>query len=305
VQALTPTISVILPTYNRAHVLSRAIESILSQTYRDFEFIIVDTAKMVGSLNRPEIRLLRHSCNRGQNPALNTGIKASKGKFCAFLDSDDEWHPDFLYRVMACFEREPELGCVYTWANIIDAATGKIDVAMRFTAKGNIYPEALSQGYVSHMITLVAKRDILFQVGLFDEDFEVCQDDDICIRLAKGAVFGLIPEPLAIIHQGAGNQVTRNQEKYADGAWRLTVKFADEMVTHCGKSALSWHYERCGDLFWLANNYAMALDSYRRAGALSSSIRICLKRLGVNLRIGPVTAVMIKRFCSKLTMGKT
>jgi GT2 family glycosyltransferase len=258
---------------------------------------------MVESFGRSEIRLLRHSKNQGQNPALNSGIKASRGRFCAFLDSDDEWLPDYLFRIMDCFDREPELGCVYTWANICDEATGKSDIAMRFSARGHIYPEALTQGYVSHMITMVVKRDILSQVGLFDESFDVCQDDDICIRLAKVAVFGLIPEPLAIIHQDAGDQVTHNKNKYAEGSWRLTVKFADEIVTHCGVAVLSKHYERCGDLFWLANNYEMALASYRRAGKLCACIRICLKRLGIRLKLGPTAVLRIKNVIN-VCLGK-
>lgn len=304
---MNPTISVIIPTYNRVHVLSRAIESVFAQTYRNFELIIVDdgstdgTAEMVQLFGRPEIRLVRHSKNRGQNTSLNSGIEASKGKFCAFLDSDDEWLPDYLARIMDCFDYDPELGCVYSWAIICDEATGKSEIAMRFTAAGDIYRDALTQGYVSHMITLVVKRDLLFQVGLFDEGFEVCQDDEMCIRLTKVAVFGLIPEPLAIIHLDAGNQVTRNQEKYAQGTWKLTGKFADEIMTHCGKGVLSKHYERCGDLFWLARNFKMAAESYKRAGGLCDRIRIRLKQIGVKLMVSPSTAVKIKN----LILGKS
>lgn len=298
---MEPLVSVIIPTYNRAHVLTRAIDSVLAQSYRNYELIVVDdgstdgTADLVQSLLRPEITLVRQNGNRGQNPALNAGITTSKGTYCAFLDSDDEWHPGYLSRVMSCFEQQPELGCVYTWANIVDDITGKIDVAERFTATGNIYREALSQGYVSHMITLVARRDTLCQAGLFDEDFEVCQDDDICIRLAKVAQFGLIPESLATIHLDAGNQLTRNSSKYAHGMWKLVSKFADEIVFHCGSNVLARHYERCGDVFWLANDFHRALHAYKLSANLAGGIRIFLKQTGTRLKVRPKIIVILKK----------
>jgi len=91
------TVSVIIPTYNRAHLVGRAIRSVLNQTYQDFEIIVVDdcstdnTEEIVKGFNDHRIRYMRHDRNRGGSAARNTGIKASQGKYIAFLDSDDEW----------------------------------------------------------------------------------------------------------------------------------------------------------------------------------------------------------------------
>ena len=90
------TVSVIIPTYNRAHLVGRAIRSVLNQTYQDFEIIVVDdcstdnTEEIVKGFNDHRIRYMRHDRNRGGSAARNTGIKASQGKYIAFLDSDDE-----------------------------------------------------------------------------------------------------------------------------------------------------------------------------------------------------------------------
>lgn len=303
-------VTVIIPTFNRAHVLRRAIDSVLAQRYQSFEIIIVDdgstdgTSEVVESYQNSRIHYLRHAHNRGQNAALNTGVQESSANYCAFLDSDDEWHPAFLQRVMEHFALDDRLGSVYTWANCVDAVTGKIEVSKRFSIEGNIYREALAQGYVSHMITLVSRRSLLFEAGLFDEGFDVCQDDDICLRLARVARFGLISEPLATIYQDAGNQATRNRGKYAAGAWKLASKFADETAAHCGKVVLSRHFERCGDLFWQADNRKMALFAYRRAEQLQRRLQVFLKRCFLRLGLQFDLAVRLKHVCSALIGGK-
>ena len=97
-----PSVSVIIPTHNRGEMLRRAIDSVLSQTYKDFELIIVsdgsadETDKVIVSYTDPRIRFLKHDKSRGASAARNTGIRASIGQYIAFLDDDDEWTLDKL-----------------------------------------------------------------------------------------------------------------------------------------------------------------------------------------------------------------
>ncbi len=97
-----PMVSVIIPTYNRAHVLGRAIRSVLDQTYQDFELIVVDdgssdhTGEVVATFADPRIHYLRHEKNRGAAAARNTAIKTAQGEYIASLDSHDEWLPEKL-----------------------------------------------------------------------------------------------------------------------------------------------------------------------------------------------------------------
>jgi len=116
-----PIVSVIIPTYIRAHVLAKAIQSLLNQTYQDFEIIVVDdgsidnTEEVVKSFNDPRIRYIRHKENCGGSAARNTGIRAAYGECIAFQDSDDEWLPEKLEKQMQVFENAPaEVGVVYT-----------------------------------------------------------------------------------------------------------------------------------------------------------------------------------------------
>ena len=115
-----PTISVIIPTYNRAHLIGKAVKSVLSQTYQDFEIIVVDdgstdnTEEIVKSFTDYKIYYICHKHNRGASAARNTGIKASRGEYIAFLDSHDEWLPEKLDKQIKTFNSESsEVGVVY------------------------------------------------------------------------------------------------------------------------------------------------------------------------------------------------
>ena len=100
----SPVVSVIIPTYNRAHLIGRAIRSVLDQTYQDWELIVVDDAStddipgIVKGFTDGRVKYIRHDENKGAAAARNTGIQAARGAYIAFLDSDDEWLPEKLER---------------------------------------------------------------------------------------------------------------------------------------------------------------------------------------------------------------
>src|SRR5262245_26703612 len=115
-----PVVSVIVPVYNRVDLLKDAVRSVLAQSFADFELIVVDdgsTADIAGALRPFEdgrIRLMRHDVNRGAAAARNSGIAEARGKFCAFLHSDDQWHPEKLARQVAFMSKglpERPLSC--------------------------------------------------------------------------------------------------------------------------------------------------------------------------------------------------
>ena len=107
-------VSVIITTYNRAHLVGKAIKSVLNQTFQDFELIVVDdgstdnTEEVINSFNDTRIRYIRHKINKGGNAARNTGLRNSKGEYIAFLDSDDEWLPEKLERQLEVFKKSQD-----------------------------------------------------------------------------------------------------------------------------------------------------------------------------------------------------
>jgi glycosyltransferase involved in cell wall biosynthesis len=173
-----PLVSVILPTYNRAHVLGKAIESILNQTYSNFEIIIVDdgsldsTEKLVARYRDNRIKYIRHTKNQGAVAARNTGIVASKGEYIAFQDSDNEWLPEKLEKQIAAFNSgPPNLGVVYTSVWIIDKGT-KIRIPSLNMKKtdGEIH-ELLLEGNFIDTSTALVKR--------------VCLNGSVCSKSAR------------------------------------------------------------------------------------------------------------------------
>ena len=117
-----PKVSVVIPTHNRAGFLQAAIQSVLNQTFQDFEIIVVDdasedqTTEIVRSFSDPRIRYMRHESNKGQGASRNDGIRQASGEYIALLDDDDEWLPEKLAKQVALLDSSPsQVGMIYTW----------------------------------------------------------------------------------------------------------------------------------------------------------------------------------------------
>ena len=165
-----PKVSVIIPTYNRAELLKVAIASVLSQTYKDFEIIVIDdashdnTQELLTSLKDKRIRYIRHETNKRISAARNTGIVNSHGNYIAFLDDDDEWLPEKLQLQVDFLENSPPIiGVVYTGFYKIDKASGKILEQITPTKKGFIFGDLIAQNWVGTFDGSLKER--VFQKG--------------------------------------------------------------------------------------------------------------------------------------------
>ncbi len=202
------TVSVIIPSYNRGHTLGRAINSVLSQKTQSFELIIVDdgstddTVFKVQSIKDSRIQLIQHPYNRGVSAARNTGIRASKGKYIAFLDSDDEWLPQKLMEQIHAMELAPlEIGGCATGFILHRIETEVYE--SRSLPKIQNWRKYLIQGCsLSPGSTFMVRRTCLEDIGLFDEQLIRFEDWEWLLRLIhKYKIIGL-SNPLAIIHLG-------------------------------------------------------------------------------------------------------
>ena len=205
-----PKVSVILPTYSRAALIGRAIESVLSQTYRDFELIIVDdgsddnTETVVKDFWDERIHYTRHHANKGAAAARNTGLKLAKGELIAFQDSDDEWLPEKLERQVTIIQTgSAKLGLVYHNMKSFPLNDGSsvVWVPMHITPEdGIVYSRFLSEfirpEWGIAMQTTVIKKECFNNVGGFDERLRRCIDTDLIIRISKYYYFHHINEPL-------------------------------------------------------------------------------------------------------------
>jgi glycosyltransferase involved in cell wall biosynthesis len=241
--------SVIITCFNRERTIIRSIESVLSQTHQNYEIIVVDdgstdnSVEIINTLANPIINLICHSENKGQNTALNTGLASARYDHVAFLDSDDIWMPDFLELMNERFLKSPDLDFVYGYVEgwTLSKISGK-----------NKYAEVLHQGFLSSMITLAIKRKFLLEVGGFDKKYSICQDDDICMRMAKNGYFDLIERPIALVI-GDTNRMTLDRKKLADG-WRFFfMNYKKDIIRYCGMGTWGKHLIKISEMYFIAD----------------------------------------------------
>jgi glycosyltransferase involved in cell wall biosynthesis len=260
----SPHISVVLPTYNRGHVLPRAIGSVLRQTYQDFELLVIDdgssddTEKLISKYSDARIRYVKHARNLGQAPATNTGVRLALGTYISIIHSDDEWLPQMLEKIFSKFSMDRDVGCVYTQYGIVDIG-GRVKLANDFSLEGYIYKDALAQGYITLPTTLSVRRTCFDVVGMFSQDNNVCMDDDMCFRLAKQFKFGLVREILGVVHVDAGGRISDHAANTADDYYKLFKKYSDEIIRYCGRKVMAKHYTTSGLLYLRARNRKRAL----------------------------------------------
>lgn len=244
----TVTVSVIIPTYNRAHVISRAIRSVLNQTFQNWELIIVDdgsndnTEEVVRSFSDPRILYIHHQSNRGASAARNTGIQLARGRYIAFLDSDDEWLPEKLEKQLRVLESsDKDVGAVYTGAIFIDEESGRQRIK-RPQAKGRILMEELAYNPIGSASRVMIKRECFAKCGSFDEDFPPLEDWDMWIRLAERYTIDYVDEALVKYFEHSGS-LSSEPSRLIAGYKKLWAKYGIESRNRWLRAL---HYFRLG-----------------------------------------------------------
>ena len=221
-------VSAIITTHNRCDLLVRAIESVLSQTYREQECIVVDDASVDDTSEvckrYPVIYLqIPKEESRGGNYARNLGIKASKGKYCAFLDDDDYWLPTKIEKQVELIEKM-ECELVYCGRRIEEVGKSGISYVNKLPNPGNMgdLKKRILTTICTTTTCILAKRQALLDVGLFDENLRFWQEYELTIRLAQRKPFYFLNEPLAIYRVDDGDR-NRLTNQFFD--WRDAVKY--------------------------------------------------------------------------------
>jgi len=231
-----PDVDVIIPTYNRAHLLPVAIRSVLKQTFTNFKLIVVDdasidkTLQVVQRFNDKRIKYIRHNHTKGGSAARNTGIDASRSEYIAFLDSDDEWLPNKLQKQMDLFRKSHEqTGLIYTWlAHIYE--DGQIKHS-KPTYRENAYKELLVKNFVGSTSSGVIKRNVLSFVNGFDESLPARQDMDFWVRIAEHFELNCVPEVLVNVYHGQSSErITCNKDRQLAARDLFYQKHKDRML---------------------------------------------------------------------------
>ena len=250
-------VSIIIPTYNCARLIGRAIESVLNQTYRDFELVIVDdgstdnTEEIIKEFQKKDerIKYICHDKNKGGSAARNTGIKVARGEYIAFQDSDDEWLPGKLKKQMEVFKNiSSKVGVVYTgfW-RITDNKKTYIPESWVKQKDGNIYFELLKGNFVGTP-TILIKKKCFQKVGIFDEKLPRLQDWELVIRLSKYYDFKCIDEPLLISYYTT-DSISANHKALIEALELILTKHYKKFNNY--KKILSRHYFDLGRILYL------------------------------------------------------
>jgi len=221
------SVSVIIPAYNQGHYLEECIQSVLEQTYQDFEIIIVDdgssdnTREISTSFSDPRVHYIYQE-NRGLSGARNTGIKKAKGCYITYLDSDDLFLPKKLEVLINKFENEPDLGIIAGQAIVIDEQGEKL---------GEVFdtPPPKDQlqflmGNPLHVGSVLLRSEWQTKVGYFDESLRSYEDWDMWLRLVRaGCEFGWVGQPVSLyrFHQA---QMTRDGEQMTTATFEVLDK---------------------------------------------------------------------------------
>lgn len=226
-----PLVSVIIPTYNRAALLRDAVRSVLAQTFSDFELIVIDdgstdgTDRMMGGFDDSRLHYLKQE-NQGRSAARNRALSLARGRYIAFLDSDDLYLKDKLEKQVAFMDDHPDIDMIYTSAICVDDTGRPLDKQI-YTAEveGNIYPQiAFFQPVTITLPTVMLRREVLDAVGHFDERMERFEDTDLWRRIAKRFKVGILREPTCILKTHDDNALAAQNPEKIIGAIDYYVK---------------------------------------------------------------------------------
>jgi glycosyltransferase involved in cell wall biosynthesis len=213
--------------------LPRAIDSVLVQTYAEIECIVVDdgstdkTNELINSIEDDRLIYMRHESNKGASAARNTGIKHSKGSLIAFLDDDDEWLPTKLEKQVPFLQSKDEkVGMVYCWMDYFDENQQLIEEHHPILS-GNVFPHLLDAQRLGGCPTLLVRREVIDNVGKFDENLRRGNDGDFIRRVCQQYHVDFLPEVLVRVHVDHGrNRISdENKESIEQVIQSLRVRF--------------------------------------------------------------------------------
>ena len=244
---MEPLISVVIPTKDRNEQLRRAIKSILTQEFEEYEIIVVDdgggtSKKIVEEFKSEKIRYFETGGGKGASYARNKGIENSRGKIISFLDDDDEFLPDKLKKTAEAFSSLPENWAV-VFSSYLKEKNGKISLHpsrryLRKNLSGDIHNLILEKNFIA-TITASVRKEYLEKVGGFDENLPRINDWDLWIRLSRICKFYFIKEPLAIQHVSKIS-ISTNEEYNILSHKLLFQKHWDDFMKNCRNSVFAY-----------------------------------------------------------------
>ena len=285
-----PSVSVVIPAWNRRETLRMSVESVLRQTYEDFELIVVDdgstdgTMAAIADITDPRLRRLSHERNKGVSAARNTGIRAARADWVAFNDSDDEWLPLKLEKQMARLaEAGPEVVGCFTGLVHIEEKNSRTTLRYSPDPRAEVNDHNLRKLMLSfvHAIilppTVIVSRNALLDVSGFDEQIEAIEDWECFFRIMQIGRFVFLDEPL-VMRNFSENSLSINLSKMLSGRDKAMRRHHNKFLAEAPE-ALVAHYMTYAGLKRRQGDLAGARDTLIAASRLQPlSLRVRLRQ---------------------------
>lgn len=263
-----PFFSVIIPTYNRAHLILRAVNSVLDQTFKNYELIIADdcstdnTEHIIRELNNPNIKFFKNNINIGNAGARNLGVRNAIGTYVSFVDSDDCLHHNFLERMFDLIETSDYPGFLWSDVNRIDSngiiSEDIIPPTWQPLNQKKPYEFFLKGLFFGTGYGLTIRRDCFKTTGYFDEQFRTAVDTDFILRIVQDFNFYHTQEILVDTYDHDGERVRKNTlEKLK--SYKILIKKHKTTIHKNSKLQQVWYYK----LMWLSYHSGQKKDARR------------------------------------------
>lgn len=231
-----PLISVIIPTFNNQKTIRETIETVLDQTYSNYELIIINdgstdsTFKIINSIKDPRTKVFSYP-NSGVSASRNRGIHHASGDFIAFLDADDLWTKDKLEAQLKALKNNPQAGVAYSWVDSIDENNNYLRMSSCCTAKGDVYEILLRGNFIVSGSNPMIRSQAIKEIGGFDSSLTHAEDWDLYLKLAARYHFVVIPAP-QILYRISTNSASTNVYKTELGALRVIKQAFSQAPTN-------------------------------------------------------------------------
>ncbi len=269
------TVSAIVPSYNREKTIRRCIDSVLRQTYEVSEIIVVDdgstdrTVEILANEYKEKVKVIKQPHN-GAQAARNAGIRAAKGEYIAFLDSDDEWTEKKIELQMQVLEEKPD---AVVCGNGYVIQDGRKKIWRMLGHSGYVYKMMLVSPFALFQ-AIITKKENLLKIGLLDEKVPSYQEWDTGIMLSKVCEFVFLDQPLFIYYLHDGETISKDKKRDIDGWEYVCRKHKFEILEQYGLIGITRRYkvirDRCKEsrdkryfkywILYVLSKYGIVLD---------------------------------------------
>ncbi|MEI7473580.1 MAG: glycosyltransferase [bacterium] len=298
----TPKVSVIITTYNRAEFIGDTIKSVLTQTYQDFELIIIDdgstdnTKSIIDKFNDKRI-IYYYQDNKGQNPARNKGMELSNGDYIAHIDSDDTWKNTKLEKQVKILDKFKEIGLVYCGTKLIDSKGRFIRNLKIYDYNGFVLEQLIMFNFLYNGSNTLFRKSCLEKIECFDESIDRMTDWEFYLKFSIFYKFYCVPDYL-VFYRIHDTNMSVNYKKYEKNGFKILYKVFKRVsvknsIKHLKPLAYAMRYRflahRCLDL-----NSSKEIRKY-----VIKAFKICPSILYKS----NIALIFILSFCSKWVLN--